>query len=188
MLAPAIGRRVHVMGHSCAGKSTLGSELAQALSVPLVELDALNWLPGWVGLSQTDPEELRRRIAAATTGDGWVLAGSYSDSVQPVCWDRLQTVVWLDLPLLQLLWRMLRRSWQRWRSKELLWGTNYEKFWQQLAFWRGEESLLWWIVSQYRPKQRHLVAIMATPEYAHIRFIRLRSAREVLAFKTQLQL
>ncbi len=37
-----IGRRIHVLGNTSAGKSTLGTRLAQALDVPFVELDALN--------------------------------------------------------------------------------------------------------------------------------------------------
>lgn len=54
----SVGRRIHVIGNSCAGKSTLGQRLARALDVPFVELDALNWQPGWVGLNATDPDEL----------------------------------------------------------------------------------------------------------------------------------
>lgn len=187
-LTAVLGQRIHVLGNSSSGKSTLAAELAQALAAPVVELDALNWLPGWVGLNQTDPDEFLRRIRAATAGDRWVVAGSYSNFAEPACWDRLQTAIWLDLPLHCLLWRMLRRSWRRWRSKELLWGTNYEQFWPQLAFWRGEESLLWWIVTQYRPKQRRLVARMSNPQFAHVRFIRLRSAAEVEAFRRHLGL
>ena len=111
-----IGHRIHVMGNSCSGKSTLGAELASALGVPFVELDALNWRPGWVGLNATDPQEFERLIAQETCGDEWVVAGSYTRFSQQVFWPRLQTIIWLDLPLYQLVWRMLRRSWKRWRS------------------------------------------------------------------------
>ena len=44
-----IGRRIHVIGNSCSGKSTLGATLA--FRVPFVELDAINWHPRWVGLN-----------------------------------------------------------------------------------------------------------------------------------------
>jgi adenylate kinase family enzyme len=124
----AIGQRIHVLGNSSSGKSTLGRRLSRALGVPFVELDALNWEPGWVGLNDTDPEELERRFRAATAGDGWVVAGSYTRFSQRTFWPRLQTVVLLDLPLLQLVWRMLTRSWRRWRSGGVLWGTNRERF------------------------------------------------------------
>ena len=177
-----LGQRVHVIGNSCAGKSTLAMRLASRLDVPFVELDALNWQPGWVGLHATDPQELERRISEATSGDGWVVAGSYTAFSQRAFWPRVQTVVWLDLPLPQLVWRVLGRSWRRWRTKELLWGTNRERFWPQLMVWRKEESLLWWIVTQHRRKQREMIAAMADPRWSHIRFVRLTSSNEVEAF------
>ena len=47
-----VGRRIHVMGNSSSGKSTLAERLSRALELPLVELDALNWEPGWVSSSR----------------------------------------------------------------------------------------------------------------------------------------
>lgn len=176
-----IGRRIHVIGNTSAGKSTLGARLACALDVPFVELDALNWEPGWVGLNATNPAEFERRIRAATAGVGWVVAGSYTGFSQRVFWPQLDTVVWLDLPLPLLVGRVLRRSWRRWRTKELLWGTNYERFWPQLMVWR-QDSLVWWAVTQQRRKQRSMVAYMADPRWAHIRFVRLTSTMEIEAF------
>ncbi len=177
-----IGRRIHVLGNTSAGKSTLAARLACALDVPFVELDALNWEPGWVGLNDTNPEELERRMRKATASDGWVVAGSYIAFSQRVFWPRLQTVIWLDLPLPQLVWRVLRRSWRRWRSRELLWGTNYERFWPQLMVWRKEDSLVWWAVSQQRRKRRSMIGYMTDPRWAHIRFVRLTSSAEIESF------
>lgn len=179
-----VGQRILIIGNSCSGKSTLGSHLASVLNVPFVELDALNWEPNWVGLNDTNPDELLQRIQMATAGDSWVVADSYTKYSQQVFWSKLETIVWLDLPLHQLVWRMLKRSWQRWRTKELLWGTNYDKFWSQLMFWRKEDSLLWWIVSQYQSKREKMLAYHADPRWSHIRFIRLCSSTEVSLFET----
>ena len=177
-----IGRRIHVMGNSCSGKSVFGERLAGALQVPFVELDALNWQPGWVGRNETDPEEFESLIAKATAGDAWVVAGSYSSFSQRVFWPRLETVIWLDLPMHLLVWRVLRRSWTRWRSKELLWGTNYERFWPQLMVWKKEDSLVWWIVTQHGRKRRDMRLYMSEPRWRHIRFLRLGSSAEVEGF------
>ena len=171
-----------MVGNSCSGKSVLGKQLATALQVPFVELDALNWRPSWVGLNETNPEEFERLIARATDGDGWVVAGSYMSFSQRVFWPRLETVVWLDLPMYQLIWRVLRRSWGRWRSKELLWGTNYERFWPQLMVWNKEDSLVWWIVTQHGRKRRDMRAYMSEPRWQHIQFLRLESSAEVEVF------
>ena len=173
------GRRVHVIGNSNSGKSTLAERLAGALDADFVELDALNWLPGWVGLNETDPEELERRFQHATRGEAWVVAGSYSAYSQRVFWPRLQTVIWLDLPLRVLLARFFRRSWRRWRRQELLWGTNVERFWVHFALWRGSESLLYWILFHHQRKRRDMLRWMLDPRWSHIRFVRLTSASEV---------
>lgn len=174
-----LGQRIHVIGNSCSGKSTLAAQLGEALDLPVVELDALNWLPDWIGLNATDPDELERRIHEATAGDRFVVAGSYTAFSQRCFWPRLHTVIWLDLPMRVLVRRMLRRSWRRWRTKELLWGTNVERFWPQLAVWRGEDSLLWWIVTQHQRKRRQMLAFTADERWSHIRFVRLRSTPEI---------
>lgn len=180
-------RRIHVTGNSSSGKSTFAAALAEAIGGEFVELDALNWLPDWVGLNATDPERLIGRFADATSGDAWVAAGSYMTFAQQAFWSRLDTVIYLDLPMPLLVWRVLRRSWQRWRTGELLWGTNVESFWKQLAVWRGEESLVWWIVTQHARKQRRFFDQVADPKWAHIRFIRLKSKREIGAYLAKVQ-
>ena len=177
-----LGQRLLVLGNSCAGKSTLGAQLAVMLNVPFVELDALNCEPNWVGLNSTNPDELMRRMRKATEGDRWVVAGSYLQFSQQVFWPRLDTIIWLDLPLYQLVWSMLKRSWKRWRARELLWGTNYESFWPQLMVWRKEESLLWWIVTTYQRKRQQMLAYQTDTKWRHIRFIRLCSSAEIEAF------
>jgi adenylate kinase family enzyme len=183
-----LGTCIHVTGHSCAGKSTLAHELASALGVPCIELDALNWLPGWVGLNATDPERFRRRIREATEGDAWVLAGSYESFVEPLCWPRTHTLIFLDLPRWLLVARVVRRSWRRWRSRELLWGTNREKFWPQLAVWRKEDSLLWWVWTQHARKRTRFERIAGDPRHAHLRLVRLTTLDEVERLRARLGL
>ena len=177
-----IGTRIHVTGSSCSGKTTLAGRLAAALEVPLVELDALNWLPDWVGLCEIDPRQFEGRIAEATAGDRWVVDGSYMTYSARVFWPRLDTVVWLDMGIGRLLYRVLKRSWRRWRHRELLWGTNYERFLPQLMLWRRKESLIWWIVTQYSRKRRDMHERMVDPRWSHVRFIRLTTPRRVEHF------
>lgn len=176
-----IGTRIIVTGSTCSGKSTLAQRLARRLNVPFVELDALNWEPNWRDLSRRDPDEFERRIAEATAGDGWVVAGSYSRFSRRLLNPYAQTIIWLDLPLPLILRRVLTRSWRRWRARELLWGTNYENFWIHLKLW-SDDSLLHWAVTNHRAKRRNSIASMADPAFAHIRWIRLTSPDEVEAF------
>ncbi|MFZ1386348.1 MAG: hypothetical protein WBP46_00495 [Thiolinea sp.] len=182
-----LGQRIHVIGNSCSGKSTLAAELGDILNIPVVELDALNWQPNWVGLNDTNPELFKQKICEATAGEAWILAGSYERFTRPIAWVCLDTIIWLDLPLPLLFKRVLKRSWQRWYSQELLWGTNRENFWRQLKVWNKNDSLIWWISTQYWRKRRSMLKNMLDPELKHIRFIRLTSEQEVAAFKQQLQ-
>ncbi|NKC01649.1 MAG: hypothetical protein GKR90_24540 [Pseudomonadales bacterium] len=182
MATPYIGHRILVWGNSCSGKSSLAELLATTIEAPFVELDALNWLPNWVGLNTTDPDRLLRRIEEATGGDAWVVAGSYSEQSQVAFWPNLETIVWLDLPRHLLIRRCLKRSFLRWWRKELLWGTNYESFVKQLQFWRGEESLLWWVWTQHANKRADSIRYMTDPSWQHIRWIHLRSEIDVDRF------
>jgi len=175
-----IGTRIVVIGNTSSGKSTLAARLARAVDVPFVELDALNWDPNWYAVIEHEPEEFERRLRAATAGDGWVVAGNYTAS-RDIVWPRLQTVVWLDLPLPQILYRVITRSWRRWRTHELLWGTNYEHFGKHLRVWNSE-SLIYWALETHRRRRRQTLADMADPRWAHIRFVRLTSSSEVEAF------
>ena len=187
-ISSALGTRIHVIGNSCSGKSTLAEQIGAAMDLPVVELDGLNWLPNWVGLNATDPEALRERIREATQGDQWVLAGSYAEYCADTCWPRLQTMIWLDMPRWRLIPRVLRRSWRRWHTQEQLWGTtNTESFFKQLMVWRGEDSLVGWIWTQAERKRRRTLAMMSDPRYAHIRFIRLTSPRDVQEFVAAVQ-
>ena len=168
-----IGGRVIVIGSSGSGKSTLGEALARRLGAPFVELDALNWEPGWV---EAPTDTLRARVRDATAGDSWIVAGNYTTKTQDLTWPRAEAIVFLDYPLRLILWRLLRRSWRRWRTHELLWGTNTESFWKHFTSWN--DSLLVWALRTHGRHRRRWPGFLADPRWSHIRFVRLRSPRE----------
>jgi adenylate kinase family enzyme len=173
-----IGTRVAVIGTTSSGKSTLAARLASMLDVPCVELDALFWQPEW---TESSDEEFLPKVAAATSGEGWVVAGNYHRT-WPLYWPRVDTVIWLDLPLMLSIRRVVTRSWRRSRSRELLWGTNYETFAKHLKLWSPKDSLIAWAVKHHRANTRRNLETMNDSRWAHIRFIRLRSARDVDEF------
>jgi adenylate kinase family enzyme len=173
-----IGRRVLVIGPSCSGKSTLGEQLAAMLAVPFVELDALHWKPDWVG---SGDEEFAEKLAAATAGDAWVVAGSYWRVSSKVTWPRAETVVWLDFSKRTTMPRILRRSWRRWRADELLWGTNREKFWEHFKVW-SDESLIGFTLRHHDEARRRNLGLMFDPQWAHLRWVHLRSPRDLAAW------
>lgn len=178
-----IGQRVVVVGSSCSGKSTVAARLAGLVGVPFVELDALFWKPNWVG---SEDDEFREKIVEATAGDGWIVAGSYSRHAEPTIWPRAEAIVWLDFPLRTSLWRIVKRSWRRSRSNELLWGTNHEKFWPQLKLW-DDESLLTFTWKNHRLKRDRYRSMMADPSWSHLRWVPLRNQAELDAWLREVE-
>jgi adenylate kinase family enzyme len=181
-----LGPRIVVCGDSCSGKSTLAQRLARTLDAPYVELDALHWRkPNW---EPATDEDLTADINAATQGDRWVVAGNYLRVAREALWPRATALVWLDLPLRIVLPRAVRRSWRRWRTHELLWGSNYEDPWQHLRVWETNRNLFSYTVTTHRRRQREFLAAMRDPRFAHLRFVRLRSTGEIDAFLEQFEL
>jgi adenylate kinase family enzyme len=166
--ARRVTRKVAVIGTTGSGKTTVSRALAERLAVPHVELDALNWNPGW---EETPPDEFKQRVAAALDADGWVVDGNYRGKLGNFVLDQADLVVWLDLPLRTTVWRVLRRTLKRLRTREQLWGTNVET-WRD-AFLR-RDSLIWWALKTHFRWRRRLPELVA--RYPHVR---LRSTREV---------
>jgi len=105
--------RIAVIGPSGSGKTRLARELATVLGIRHVEIDALHHEPNWESFG---PDVLRERVAAATTGDGWVSDGTYHQMIGELVLERAETIAWLDLPARVVLWRLLRRTYVRKRD------------------------------------------------------------------------
>jgi adenylate kinase family enzyme len=116
-------RRVHVVGTSGSGKSTVAAALARRLGVPHVELDALHWLPGW---QERPVAEFRAHLSAALVQSGWVVDGNYAAQSRDLVWAAVDTVVWLDLPRRTVMRQVVQRTARRWLRREQLWGGNRE--------------------------------------------------------------
>ena len=92
---PFSPRRVAVVGVTGSGKTALAQAIAQALGLAYVELDALNWGPGW----QPAPRDVfRQRAEAALAGGAWVVDGNYS-VLRDLVWGQAEALVWLDFAL-----------------------------------------------------------------------------------------
>lgn len=165
-------RRVAVIGNCCSGKTTLGRALAARLGLAYLELDALNHGPDW---SEASGEELAASVCTALEGhsDGWVIDGNYQGKIGDLVVARADTVVWLDLPLPLILWRLLRRTSGRITRRTELWNGNRETF--RNAFLSRDSLFLWTLGAQGRHR-REQPARLGRLE---ARIVHLRSPGEV---------
>jgi adenylate kinase family enzyme len=166
--------RVSVIGSSGSGKTTFGKRLASRLGCPFLELDSVYHQAGW---TQLPDDEFRARVAALLTADAWVCDGNYS-AVHSVVRDRATDVVWLDPPKAVVMAQVIWRSVSRGVMRQELWNGNRER----ISEWLSPEHPIRWAWSRFESKRKDYTARMASPEYAHVRFHRLRSRRAARAF------
>lgn len=173
--------RINIIGSSGSGKTTLARRLAEDLDLRHVELDALFHQPGW---TPEDPDRFRDKVLAATTGDGWVVCGSYS-VVRDVLWPRVDTVVFLDLPRRIVMKALLRRTLRRVVLREELWNGNREP-WDNLFRLDPDKNILVWAWTRFELQRQRWEDLVVDPRWSHVRFVRITTRRGVDAFGDQL--
>jgi adenylate kinase family enzyme len=164
------------VGNSGSGKTTLAIRLGEVLGAPHLELDSVFHQPGWEPMERA---EFRRRVAQFVAGDTWVTDGNYS-AVQDLIWARADTVIWLDPPrsrvMRQIVWRTLRRA----ALRQELWNGNRER-WASMFTADPQESVIAWAWTQHGKYRNRYAIASADPALAHLKFLRLGSARDVAA-------
>ena len=168
-------RRIVVFGTTGSGKSRLAERLSAETGLRLVELDALFWGPEW----QPAPLDLFRHRADCETRDGgWIAVGIYGQ-VRDIVWRRADTLVWLDLPLPLVMWRLFKRTVRRIVTREDLWGTGNRESFVRSSFSR-QSILLWALRTHVRNRRRFIADCESWGEGREV--IRLTSARDVERF------
>ena len=133
--------RLVVVGASGSGKTTMAKALSQALGVPHIELDGINWQPGWRDISIQDPDEFFRRVAEAAAGAAWVMDGNYIKA-RDAHWSRATGFVWMDPERAVVMRQVIWRSFSRAVTKQELWpGTGNKELFRR---WLDKEHPIRW--------------------------------------------
>jgi len=168
-------RRVLVIGPGGSGKSTLATSIGERTGLPVVHLDALYWRPGWV---PTPREEWTAAVAELVARDAWVMDGNYSGTLD-LRLRACDTVVFLDVPRLVCLWRILRRR-LRFRGTsrpDVAEGCPERLTWE----------FVWWVWTYPRRRRpRVLQQLRAAEREGRVRVVVLRSAEEAERFVARL--
>jgi adenylate kinase family enzyme len=156
-------RRVLVVGSAGAGKTTLALRLAVALALPVIHLDCEYWRPGW---QHTPPQEWPGRVDDLVAREAWVMDGNYGGTLERRL-ARAHAAVFLDVPRLTCLRRVVRRSW-RYRGRP---GPGLPPGCPERLEWQ----FLVWVWNFERRSRGRVVSLLAA---SGLPVVHLRSRRE----------
>jgi adenylate kinase family enzyme len=99
--------KVVIIGSPGAGKSTFAQRLGKALEIDeVLHLDCYFWRCDWKEYPRTERIKIQQELICGK--DRWIVEGSYISSAR----DRFyaaDTIIFLDLPRLVCLWRVIKR-------------------------------------------------------------------------------
>ncbi len=126
---PAI---ILITGANGAGKSYLARCIAA--DRPVTHYDALRLTKNW---ARRPKEEYMRLLAQAAIDPRWVIEGG--SSMLRTTLPRADLVIWLQPPIWQRAWQLLKRSLRyHGRTRPELPPDNTDQFWPQIQFgWRS---------------------------------------------------
>ncbi len=161
-------QRVLIIGSPGAGKTTFAKALSQHLQLPLVHLDKLFWRGEW---EQTPKEEFDAALQRELEQPQWIIDGNYFrtlDQRLAVC----DTVIWLDLPTVVCLWRVIKRFLKHWgKSREDMGGNCVERLnKERLAFF-------YYVLTFRRRYDKQMNDLLKTR--SHMQVIHLQTKKQV---------
>ena len=168
---PPPGKRIAIIGATGSGKTTLAQQLGEVLDIPVVELDAMHWMPGW---TEKPWPEIRAELDPLTQQEHWITDGNYSQ-VRGLIWPRADTIIWLDYPLLPIFFRLLVRTFKRVFLKVELWNSNRERFREN--FLSRDSLFIWLLTSRPKHKKNYPLAFQE-PQHAHLQVLRFTHPKQ----------
>ena len=163
--------RLVLIGTSGAGKTTMAKRIAQTLHMPHIEFDAIRHGPNW---AETPDDVFREVLGHQLRGARWVADGNYSFA-RDIVWPRATTVVWLDLPIRVVMWRLFWRTMRRGVLRQELWNGNREKIWWHFF---SRQSLFLWAMQTHWRRRRTIPPTLARPEHIHLDLVHLRTPKD----------
>ena len=166
--------RIAIIGYSGSGKSTLAAQLGQKLQVPVLHLDSVHWLPGWVERPREEEKQIVR--AFLDEHDAWVIDGNYSKLEYSRRMEEADKILLLLFPPLASLYRVTRRYLQyRDTTRPDMAAGCQEKLDWEFVKWVLRDG------RSKRAKARYRNVIAAYPEKTVV----LKSQRQIDAYLRQ---
>ena len=99
-------------------------------------MDELHWKSDWV--ESTSEEFFLKKLKKKLSSENWILDGNYYKA-QDIKWEKINQVIFLDLPFWLVLFRVIRRSISRVIKREKLWHGNKESL---IRLFFSKESMI----------------------------------------------
>ncbi len=102
-------KRIHILGGTGSGKSTVARSLSERLNIPAFGLDDLHWdnSGGYLGIHR-DAEDKQRMLSEILQNEAWILEGVYYRWLADA-FERADVIVILTTPLWIRQARVFRR-------------------------------------------------------------------------------
>ena len=160
--------KIAILGTSGSGKSTLAKQLGRQYGAPVLHLDAVHFLPGWVERTPEEEEAILRRFLDAH--DSWVIDGNYTGNCYARRLEEADQIIVLWFDRFVCLRRVLKRWWEnRGQVRDSSAVGCEEKI--DLAFVR-------WVLYEGRSKQKYLRMKALGKQYPE-KFVMIKSSREL---------
>ncbi|MEO8514171.1 MAG: adenylate kinase [Ignavibacteria bacterium] len=169
-----LGKKIVIVGSSGSGKTTFAGRLSQLTKIKQYEIDSMFWKPNWV---QTGDEEFRGLVGDVTCRDEWIIDGNYR-RVQDLTVGRANTVIWLDMNLPRIMYRVTLRTAGRLVSKKPLWHNNRESL--KTTF--SKDSIILYSLNNYRSKKRWYNRLINNEELKHVEWLIIKNQKEERKF------
>lgn len=175
---PQNGAKIAVIGHSGSGKSTLAAYLSREYSLPLLHIDSIHFLPGWVERETEDELSIMRAFLDENEEKGWVIDGNYRKLEHARRMEEADLMIYMNFNRWVCFFRCLRRA-IKFKNKarpSIAPGCN-EKF---------DKEFKRWILKEGRTKEKLKRYKALTEQYGE-KSVEIKNLRELNKFKKALK-
>lgn len=166
---PLLPQRIVVAGTSGSGKTTTAARIAAVLQMRHVEIDSLFHGPAW-----TERASFLDDVMELIAQPRWVTEWQYPIA-RPLLADRAELMVWLDLPTLTVMRRVISRTVRRRIRRKRLWNDNLEP--PLRAFFTDPEHIVRWTwAHRHETGERVTALVDERPDFP---VVRLTGGRDV---------
>ena len=99
--------KIAIIGYSGSGKSTTAKKLGLAYSVPVLHLDTVQFLPGWVERPLEESQQIVKSFMYHN--ENWVIEGNYSAFLQKERLEMADKIIFFDFPRRVCFPRVVKR-------------------------------------------------------------------------------